>query len=202
MMTTTKDRIIDFLAVLTVGLMMAWDDIKDILKTVVVTFVAFFIVTTFFFKPIVVKGTSMSPTIANGSIGFSSIVHKNINGIKRFDIVVVKLDRKNEDLIKRVIGLPGETVTYINDQLYINGTAIEETFLDEEYVKAESAKTKNGQFTNDFTVTLGENEYFCMGDNRIVSADSRVYGAFDSSKIKSVGVLVLYPFSKFGIINQ
>ena len=201
-MITMRDRIIDFLAVITVGLMMAWDDIKDVLKTVVVTFVAFFIITTFFFKPILVKGTSMHPTIVNNSIGFSSIVHKNIGGIKRFDVVVVKLDRKNEDLIKRVIGLPGETVTYINDQLYINGEAVEETFLDEEYVKAEASKTKNGLFTNDFTVTLGEDEYFCMGDNRIVSADSRVYGPFKANKIKSVGVLILYPFSRFGITNQ
>lgn len=201
-MLTTKEKIVDILGVVLLWLMMVWDDIKDILKTVVVTFVTFFIITTFFFKPIMVNGTSMNPTILHGSIGFSSVVNKNISGIHRFDIVVVRLDQKNEDLIKRVIGLPGETVTYQNDQLYINGEAIEESFLDEQYVKQEKEKSGNGKFTNDFSITLDEDEYFCMGDNRIVSADSRIYGPFKSNKIKSIGVFIIFPFNRIGITNQ
>ncbi len=201
-MLTTKDKLIDLVATVIIWLMMIWEDIKDILTTVVVTFITFFIITTFFFKPIIVNGTSMYPTIKNGSIGFSNVVQRNIGGVERFDIVVVNLDSKEKDLFKRVIGLPGDTITYENDVLYINGEVVEEYFLNEEYVRSQKEKTSTGLFTNDFTVTLGENQYFCMGDNRPVSADSRVYGPFEFIKIKSKGVLIIYPFSSFGIVNK
>ena len=201
-MISVKDRIIDYIAAFAVFLMMEWEDIKDILKTVVVTFITCFLISTFFLKPVMVQGSSMYPTIKDGSVGFSSIVTRNIRGIERFDIVVIRLDSKKEDLIKRVIGLPGETVEFKNDQLYINGELYDQDFLNSEYVEQEKKRTSSGLFTSDFSFTLGEDEYFCMGDNRIVSADSRLYGPFSSKKIKSVGILVLFPFSEFGFINK
>ena len=102
---------------------------------------------------------------------------------------------KKEYLIKRVIGLPGETVEYRNNQLYINGEPVEEPFLDASYTS-----TYPGTFTSDFkTEKLGEDEYFCMGDNRPHSSDSRYYGAFHKSDIVSKGVFVIYPFKAFGV---
>ena len=201
-MTSVKDRLIDLLAACAMFLMMEWEDIKDILKTVVVTFITCFLITTFFFRPVQVQGSSMHPQVKDGLIGFSSIVTRNISGIDRFDVVVIRLDEKKEDLIKRVIGLPGETIEFKNDVLYINGEAYEQYFLDSEYVEQEKARAHSDVFTHDFRFTLGEDEYFCMGDNRIVSADSRVYGPFSAKKIKSVGILVLFPFSEFGYINH
>ena len=84
---------------------------------------------------------------------------------------------------------------YRNNQLYINGEPVEEPFLDESYTS-----TYPGSFTGDFkTEKLGEDEYFCMGDNRPHSSDSRYYGAFHKSDIVSKGVFVVYPFKGFGV---
>ena len=97
-MTSVKDRLIDLLAACAMFLMMEWEDIKDILKTVVVTFITCFLITTFFFRPVQVQGSSMHPQVKDGLIGFSSIVTRNISGIDRFDVVVIRLDEKKEDL--------------------------------------------------------------------------------------------------------
>ena len=191
-METTSEKMKSIGAVIILWLMMQWEDIKDIAKTVIVTFVVCTVVTTWFFKPVVVSGRSMHPTIKDGSIGFSSVISKNLHGIDRFDIVIVRLDRKNEDLIKRVVGLPGETVVFENDRLYIDGKEYSQDFLDKNYVAGYSV------FTNDFEVKLADNEYFCMGDNRPVSADSRMYGPFTRDKIEACGLFVIYPFNEFG----
>lgn len=195
-----KERLKDYVAVALLWLMMLWEDIKEIIITVVITFLVALAVQTFFFKPVIVDGTSMYPTVNDGDVGFSSVVQKNVAGINRFDIVVVSLDsgEKEKLLIKRVIGLPGDSVEFKNDQLYINGEMMSQDFLDEEYVKNQKEISSSGLFTNDFTIVLGEDEYFCMGDNRLVSADSRVYGAFSKEKIQSIGIFVLYPFQFFG----
>ena len=142
-----------------------------------------------------VKGSSMYNTLEDGYFGFSDLLGYRLTGLKRFDIVIVYLAEKKEYLIKRVIGLPGETVEYRNNQLYINGEPVEEPFLDESYTS-----TYPGSFTGDFkTEKLGEDEYFCMGDNRPHSSDSRYYGAFHKSDIVSKGVFVVYPFKGFGV---
>ena len=137
----------------------------------------------------------MYNTLEDGYFGFSDLIGYRLTGLKRFDIVIVYLAEKKEYLIKRVIGLPGETVEYRNNQLYINGEPVEEPFLDESYTS-----TYPGSFTGDFKAEkLGEDEYFCMGDNRPHSSDSRYYGAFHKSDIVSKGVFVVYPFKGFGV---
>ncbi|MBQ1877322.1 MAG: signal peptidase I, partial [Erysipelotrichaceae bacterium] len=193
-----KETIKDKLAVVIVWLMLRWDDIKDTIWTVFITCVVCLMITTWFFKPVIVKGTSMHPEVHDKSIGFSSIIAKNLQEIQRFDIVVIDLDSKEENLIKRVIGLPNETIRYENSKLYVNGQLVEEPFLDSEYVAQQVKKTTDGLFTKNFTYILGEDEYFCLGDNRLVSMDSRYYGPFRRDNILSKGVFVLYPFADFG----
>ncbi len=193
-----KETIKDKLAVVIVWLMLRWDDIKDTIWTVFITCVVCLMVTNWFFKPVVVKGTSMHPEVHDGSIGFSSIIARNLQEIERFDIVVIDLDSKEENLIKRVVGLPNETIRYENSKLYVNGQLVEEPFLDSDYVAQQIERTTDGLFTKNFTYILGEDEYFCLGDNRLVSMDSRYYGPFSRDNILSKGVFVLYPFADFG----
>lgn len=181
----------DHLASFMVGFLMAWDDIRDTLINIVVTVLACLLFTTYLYKPVMVSGTSMYPTIEDGSLGFSSVVLKNTRGIERFDIVVIHLEGE-ENIIKRVIGMPGETVSFRDDTLYINGVPLSQDFLDETYTSQYS------QFTSDFEYSLGDDQYFCMGDNRPVSADSRVFGPFTAEQIVSCGLFVIYPFSQFG----
>ncbi|MBR0137795.1 MAG: signal peptidase I, partial [Erysipelotrichaceae bacterium] len=92
------------------------------------------------------------------------------------------------------------TITYSDGRLYVDGTEIEETFLDQQYIEEYMKEHYNseGFFTKDFSITLGEDEYFCMGDNRRVSQDSRYYGPFSKDDILSIGVFALWPLSEFG----
>ena len=140
----------------------------------------------------------MFPTLKDGDFAFSNVLGKSIGNIKRFDIVIIHIPEKNEYIVKRVIGLPGETVEYRQDQLYIDGEAVQEPFFDEEY-RQDYIQEYGNSFTSDIaSITLGEDEYYCLGDNRPNSSDSRVYGPFHKDKISSKGLFVLFPFSEAG----
>lgn len=169
-------------------------EVFDYCKTLVQTFFAVYIIVNFFIVPVQVEGNSMYPTLKDDSIGVSNKIGYSLMGISRFDIVVISLD--NKYLVKRVIGLPGETIAYKDDVLYVNGNPIEEPFLDAEYKKNETT----GLFTSNLEeFKLGSDEYYCMGDNRPHSRDSRYYGPFHKEQFVSKGVMILYPFSNIGI---
>ena len=164
--------------------------IKDIIEYAVII-VAVLLFRHFLYSPIRVTGDSMVPTLNDGDIMILDKIGYKINGLDRFDIVVV--DYKGEKIIKRVIGLPGDHVEYINNKLYINGKHVEE-----EYDRKE---------TSDFILEfLGENtipkdKYLVLGDNRPISKDSRIIGLIDKKDIEGYTSLVLFPFSKFGNVK-
>ena len=178
-----------------------WKSLKkevfEFVKLLVFWFLVFLIVTKFLVSPIQVIGSSMHPTLKNKERGFSSVLSKNFD-IERFDIVVVSAkENSNEHWVKRVIGMPNETIECKNDVIYINGVALDQSFLDEDWVNQE--KAIYGHFTENFgPYTLKEDEYFLMGDNRTHSTDSRDVGAFSKEEITSVGIFVYYPFEEFG----
>jgi len=148
------------------------------------------LIRTFIITPVRVNGTSMDPTLKNGEIMILNKIKYNKNDIKRFDIVVVKMDK--ELLIKRVIGLPNEEVKYIDNKLYINNEYVEETFLNDDVY------TTNFSLDDFKLKKIPENCYFVMGDNREVSLDSRTFGCFSKDKILGSANLVLFPFTKLG----
>lgn len=162
---------------------------KGFLKTFVDEYLSYVIVIIivllikkFVVSPIKVNGESMMTTLHDKDIMILNIIGYKINGADRFDIVVV--DTPNEYIIKRVIGLPGETVEYKDNQLYINGEKVEDNH--------------GSQVTNDFKVKLGKDEYYVLGDNRTNSIDSRIYGAFNKNKILGKTKLIVFPFKRFG----
>ncbi|MBO4538530.1 MAG: signal peptidase I [Erysipelotrichaceae bacterium] len=198
-MEKLKIRIADFFGTIILWLMMALDDIIDLAVTAVVTILVCFVLTNFFFMPVRVDGTSMYPTIENKSVGFSSIITRRVKEIERFDIVIIRINDQKENLVKRVVGLPGETIWYVNDTLYVNGTPVSEDFFDVVYVQQQKNKWNREDFTaNTDVITLGEDEYYCLGDNRIVSIDSRSYGPFKADQIMAKGIFVLWPFDHLG----
>ena len=143
------------------------------------------IIRIFFYSPIRVNGSSMYPTLQDKEFMILNKIGLQ-KGINRFDIVVVESNGKY--IIKRVIGLPGESVMYSDNKLYINGKVIEDNY----------SKSETENFEN---VILKDNEYFVMGDNREVSKDSRVIGPVNVKNIKGKTNLVIFPFNKIGIVE-
>lgn len=143
------------------------------------------IIRIFFYSPIRVNGSSMYPTLQDKEFMILNKIGLQ-KGINRFDIVVVESNGKY--IIKRVIGLPGESIMYSDNKLYINGKVIEDNY----------SKSETENFEN---VILKDNEYFVMGDNRKVSKDSRVIGPVNIKNIKGKTNLVIFPFSKLGIVE-
>lgn len=165
--------------------------LKSLLPYIIVIVVVI-LIRTFIIAPIQVVGTSMTPNLEDGELMLLNKIKYKVSDIQRFDIVVV--DYSTKPLIKRVIGLPGETVEYKDNTLYINGKEVKENFK------------KNGE-TNDYNITktgyktIPKDKYFVVGDNRINSADSRVIGLVDKDQILGKANFVLLPFSKFGFIE-
>lgn len=176
-------------------------ELLDLLKTFIVCFIVVFLLSHFVVKPVQVDGDSMYPTLENQEIGLVNVFSAKHLGINRFDVVVVKHEETNDNWVKRVIGMPKDTVYAKDDVVYVNGKAIEEPYLDSDYVS--QIRRQGKKFTEDFDpVTLGEDEYFLMGDNRVVSYDSRAVGAFKKEDIIGKDAYILYPFSKMKIVGN
>ncbi len=124
----------------------------------------------------------MFKTLHDGDIMILNIIGYRFSDVERFDIVVV--DEGDEYLIKRVIGLPGETIEYRDNQLYVNGKKVKENYSSEK--------------TDDFKVKVSKDSYFVLGDNRTNSLDSRYFGAFKRKKILGKTKLTIFPFNRFG----
>ena len=148
-----------------------------ILIIIVVILIKQFIVT-----PIRVNGDSMNPTLYDGDIMILNRIGYKLNGLKRFDIVVVK--KEKEYLIKRVVGFPGEEIEYKNNKLYVNGKLIKDKY--------------GKKSTKDFKTKIPKGKYFVMGDNRDNSLDSRYLGAFKKKEILGKTNFTLFPFNRFG----
>lgn len=151
--------------------------------TLIICLVIAKLITSFVFISVMVDGSSMSPTLSNGDKAITDGLFYKMGGIDRFDIVIVEHKKYNEKLVKRVVGLPGETIEYIDSVLYVNGEKIEEDFLP-------FGTVTETMYGNDIKVTLGKDEYYVLGDNRENSSDSRLFGAIKKSQIKGRGILL------------
>ena len=141
-----------------------------------------------------VEGTSMYPTLKDKDQLVEDIfTYKFLRDPERFEIVIFKLKNDPEThYIKRVIGLPGETVQIINSVIYINGEELKEDYGRGVYFLAGSAEQP---------VVLGEDEYFVLGDNRTNSIDSRyAVGKVKRSQFTGRAVFRAWPLSEFGSV--
>ena len=146
-----------------------------------------------------VYGSSMEPTLHSGDAVFVEMISVYTGNFSRGDIVTI--DAKGmegysheENLIKRIVGLPGETIKIEDGNVYINGV-----LLDESAYLPEGTKTyvgAEGQARGYQEVTLGPDEYYCMGDNRGGSNDSRRMGPFKKKQIEAKVLMRIYPFNK------
>lgn len=165
----------------------------------IIEMIVVIIVTVCVFKfvviPVRIEGISMENTLHNQSIALINAMGVKEENIERFDVVVLYSDELNEKIIKRVIGLPGDTIEFKNDILYVNGKVIEQDFLDQDFVEESKIMYNTDLFTDDFKAVVGEHEFFVMGDNRLRSTDSRHLGTFTVDDIIGMRGLVIYPLS-------
>lgn len=187
------------------------EDILGFIKVFVVSAIVILLFVNFVAHPVRVDGRSMYPTLKDGEFGFTNVGGVLLNGVERGDIVVVTMEEEGQKIhwVKRVIGLPGDTVSCVNDVVYINGKVLDETkYIDPDYRQSlvdkfgYFNKVPNADNTNvvDFEeVKLKDDEYYVMGDNRPYSKDSRYVGPVKKSQIFAKKMLVLLPISDIGV---
>lgn len=183
----------------------------ELAKTVIYAGLIAIVIRTFLFQPFNIPSGSMENTLLIGDYlfvekfaygysrytfpfggwPFGNAVHGRFMGRdpQRGDVVVFKFPRDNStDFIKRVIGLPGDTIVLTPDAVIINGYTLHEPYI----TPAPPGETENPEAQ---TIKLGESQYFVMGDNRTNSQDSRFFGPIDSRSIIGQAEFVVWPLN-------
>lgn len=165
---------------------------KDILIALIIA-----IIILFFFKPIIIKQSSMEDTfIENDYVIVSCQSYRIFSDYKRGDVIVfeseLKADNgKDKNLIKRIIGLPGDTIEIKEGNVFLNDVMLEEPYLKAQGMSGELDK-----------ITIKDGELFVMGDNRQVSLDSRSIGPIKMDAVMGRVCIRLFPIKKFGTIKR
>ena len=166
-------------------------------KIILFAFIIAFICRQFLFAPTIVRGESMEPTFEDQN----KVILSKTSGIQRFDMIVFNAPDSDERYIKRVIGLPGDSIEVKDDVLYINGKVYEEPYL-------EGNKDTNwlDTLTGDFTLeeltgkaTVPQHSLFVLGDNRLNSKDSRIFGFISDDSVIGEVKFRFYPLKDIGI---
>ncbi len=166
--------------------------IKEILSYVAIV-AAVILVRVFIFDPVMVDGPSMDTTLTDGQILILNKFIYRKQDIQRYDIVVIRAD--NKKIIKRVIGLPNENVEIKNNEIYIDGKKIDNSFA--------STKTDDFDLSDIGLVKVPGDSYFVLGDNREISLDSRYpsVGTIRKYNILGKANFRIWPFTKFGKVE-
>jgi signal peptidase I len=177
-------------------------EIREFLRDCAIYIIIFAIIAfifTFIISLQPVAGNSMVPTLDEGdAIAVSKLSYK-FGSVQRNDIVIIKKNGKS--YVKRVIGLPGESIKYIKSILYIDDVPYTENFLDDD--------VETSGFTLDDICKenecpdgiIPEGKYLVLGDNRPESEDSRDFGLVDKTEIKGKVLFKIWPLSSFGKLN-
>lgn len=158
--------------------------------TIACTLLAVLIVRTYVFELIVVDGSSMSDTLYTGDRLFVTKFDYIIGEPMRGEVVICHYPGSDKNYVKRIVGLPGDTVEIAGGVTYLNGEAMDEHFI------AHAADREYGP------VTLGADEYFVMGDNRSGSRDSRSVGPLTRSQLVGHVRYRIYPFGSMGEVAR
>jgi signal peptidase I len=163
--------------------------VADTLETITFVGSMYIVVYLFFFFPSSVMGASMEPTLHTGDRIFISRVAYRMGEISRGDVVIIKSPRNPDiEYVKRVIGLPGETLLFKDGEVYVNDYLLEEPYLTEK-----TNLWQNGFVEENIPYVVPENHIFVMGDNRPRSSDSREFGPVPVESIIGKATVQYYP---------
>lgn len=176
----------------------AGDNFIDFIQSLVLFGAIFAIIYLFIAQPHKVSGHSMDDNFHDGDFIITEKISYRFGIPKHLDVIVFKNPRnESEDYIKRIIGLPGDTVRLSNNQIFVNGKLIDEPYLSKNTV------TGGGSYLNDGdTVTVGPDQYLVFGDNRGHSSDSREWGTVKKELVKGKVFFRYWPIPKIGLTHQ
>lgn len=179
----------------------------DILQTLLIALAIFLVIYVLLVRPFQVNGQSMFPTFHNGEYVLTNLIgYEDVFGLKfkfgtpkQGDVIVfVAPTNAEKDYIKRIVGLPGDTVSINNGDVYLNGKKFDESA----YLSPE-VKTFGENFLHEGeSVSIKENEYFVMGDNRPFSSDSRDFGPIKKDSIIGLSSVVYWPIPDFRVVKN
>lgn len=168
--------------------------LQEWVMAIVMTVIVTFIIKMFILDTAEVKGVSMNPTLANNDRLIISRIETFFRDPKRFEIVIFHSPFENATYVKRIIGLPGDSVEIREGKVYVNGSMIDEKYI--------------GSNITTLTVDsvrweIPEGQYFVMGDNRKPneSVDSRYFGPVDRKEIEGYAMFRYFPFNKIGDLD-
>lgn len=184
--------------------------LKEIYPYIVIVVVVV-IIRTFFITPVVVDGPSMEDTLYDNELLLLNKISYKISNIERYDIVVIQ--EKDEKIIKRVYGLPNETIEYKDNKLYIDNKLVEDNYATNQTgdftlediclasIKKDNLIDDENQKDKCKIDKIPQGYYLVLGDNRKISADSRYYGLIPESSIVGKASFRIWPLNKLGIID-
>lgn len=155
--------------------------LKELVQTALISLLVFFLVYIFLVQPHRVKGESMLPNFKDGELLLTEKVTYRLYSPERGDVIVFEApSARRVDFIKRIIGLPGDSVKVINGFVFVNGEKLIEPY--------ETQITEGN-----FEITLDKDQYFVLGDNRGASSDSRSFGPISKKTIKGKAWVIYWP---------
>ncbi len=162
------------------------------LRDIVLSLVIASAVVVFFYQPVKVEGTSMLPQLVDEQRIFVNKFVYRFDNIERGDVVVFKLpEDSSRSYIKRVVGLPGETVEVRRGKVYVDGRLVDEEHVPPRY----------RDYTSHPSVTVPPDEYYVLGDHRNTSKDSRSWGTVERALIAGKAVFAYWPIERFGTVR-
>lgn len=164
-------------------------ELKEWIVALVVAVVVAVIIRTFIFEPVRVSGESMRETLQNNEIMLVTKYDYWLGKPSRFDVITCHYPNRKDSFVKRIVGVPGDTISMVNGKLTVNGIEYEEEYI---------VHRPLYEF-NDFT--LGEDQYFVLGDNRPNSNDSHIIGPINRNQIIGHVRVVVYPFNAIRTID-
>lgn len=171
------------------------ESFKEFLFITIASISLVLVIRTFVAQPFVVDGASMEPTFHSGEYLIVDQISYEFNNPQRGDVIIFRYPAiPSRFFIKRVIGLPGETLKIDGGKVFVKEKQSEEfKQVNEFYVSLTNIE-------NSKEITLTEEEYFVMGDNRIASLDSRSWGPLNKDYIVGKAIIRLFPFNKIDLL--
>lgn len=171
----------------------------DIIQVIVFAVAIFLFVYLLILQPHKIKGASMMPNFPDGEYLLTDKVTYRFQEPERGDVIVFQPpnSRSGEEFIKRIVGIPGDTIAIRENKVYIDNEELEESYIPEDVLTIGGAFVSGGK-----GIIVPTESYFVLGDNREHSSDSRSWGFVEKEKITGRAWLVYWPPSEAGVIRS